>query len=612
MKSHLDRCLSTHGAKCERARHTLWEPSQRGQQTELDKLPANFRLINVHDLKVVDAPAQCRYAALSYVWDHENLSRHMVLSKSTFDRLHSLRGLRQSCLPQSVTDAINVRLQLGISYVWIDSLCIIQDDDNDKADQLDQMDKIYSLAMLTIVEANGTRPSDGLACLRSRIPPQLACHIGGVRFFSAEPDLEDILGRNRWYRRGWTYQEFLFSKRLLIFTSSQTYLVCTLETYAEDTQHHVLKHPEKYTGGFTHSRHDLHAWDMPSIESSISCWSTYNDAVKEYTKRHLTFSSDTLNAISGILRAFGRYCDDSFLCGLPAKQFPHGLLWQPIEAHQRNPPWPSWSWAGWKGAVATPASGSVDHQWGSGSGRTIFSSLQDLRLRRDDGTEMLIDQLPSDDSLRLWLHSSLSHERPQRQPLPDRGLIDGGILLFRSRSAFLSTVPAATEDTAPHMPDSPLVKHKLMNGGEWVGSVFLTQDCAKTYENGAEMCEFVELTSFRVLLRNLNSHFLRMPAYMGADRLPEIFDPEFYRDAVQQSEMEDFWRRSESERPESERSERCWDEGGRISLYEGRPPKIYLKHVMWIERKDGICSRVAVGVIANCDLDWTDGSYSLG
>jgi len=208
MKSHLERCLKTHGKHCEKLRHAPWELPESDEGL-LHRTPAEFRVVDVEFLRVMQAPQDCRYVTLSYVWDHKIRVQPSTLTKSSFQELHQEGGLRPSRLPRSVADAIEVCQKMGFRYLWIDSLCIIQDDMNDKANQLFQMDKIYGLAMLTLVEANASQPSDGMSCLRSRTPVQIACRIDGIRFILAEPDLKVVLPRSKWYTRGWTFQEYV-------------------------------------------------------------------------------------------------------------------------------------------------------------------------------------------------------------------------------------------------------------------------------------------------------------------------------------------------------------------------------------------------------------------
>ena len=80
----------------------------------------------------------------------------------------------------------------------------------------------------------------------------------------------------------------------------------------------------------------------------------YARLVRDYTKRHLWYPSDALNAFSGLLELPKHRFDRRFICGLPSNIFNAALLWVPAGGRQQltpNHPFPSWSWAGWIGPV---------------------------------------------------------------------------------------------------------------------------------------------------------------------------------------------------------------------------------------------------------------------
>lgn len=251
-------------------------------------------------------------------------------------------------LPQTVADAIHVCRQLGEQYLWVDALCIIQDDDVDQPAQLSQIDKVYGRAIATIVAASGIDPSKGLSCLRSRDPPQVNCCIRGIRYIASGPPLKHVIEKTSWNTRRWTYQELMLSRRFIIFTSTQLFFVCAANAVAEDTVYRIPTDPSGRQKSFLHH---LAVWTLPGDPRTDSCWKLYNTAITEYTKRDLPYISDRLPAISGVLRSLGRYWNDAFLCELPAKLFPYCLLWHPSASSRRYDKWPSWSWAGWTGRV---------------------------------------------------------------------------------------------------------------------------------------------------------------------------------------------------------------------------------------------------------------------
>ena len=140
-------------------------------------------------------------------------------------------------VPQTISDAIEVCRRLKMRYLWVDALCIIQDDEKDKDSQLPEMDKIYSVAALTIVAACGTDAKSGLSCLRYRCSPQSSARIHGITYVTGDIPLDERIQKTTWNTRGWTYQECILSRRLLVFTDSQVFFICAGGTRAEDTNY---------------------------------------------------------------------------------------------------------------------------------------------------------------------------------------------------------------------------------------------------------------------------------------------------------------------------------------------------------------------------------------
>jgi hypothetical protein len=114
-------------------------------------LPENFRVIDVRNRCLSEKP-QDRFAALSYVWGRD-VDQYIITCKNNFDELKVAGSL--SRLPQTLEDAISVCEQLQERFLWVDRLCIIQDDTQDKAQQIQAMGKIFSAAHLVIIAAYG-------------------------------------------------------------------------------------------------------------------------------------------------------------------------------------------------------------------------------------------------------------------------------------------------------------------------------------------------------------------------------------------------------------------------------------------------------------------------
>ncbi|RSL61392.1 hypothetical protein CEP53_005097 [Fusarium sp. AF-6] len=162
-----------------------------------------------------------RYAALSYCWGGP---QPLTATKSNLQTLIS--GVEVDKLPQTLQDAVHVTRRLGIRYLWIDALCIIQDSPEDKLSEIGKMGTIYRNAVVTIASAYARKASDGFlkvsmdcklenSCV---IPVHLPEHprVGKVTLATRRPQYE--LYPDALRTRGWAFQEAVLSRRILIFS----------------------------------------------------------------------------------------------------------------------------------------------------------------------------------------------------------------------------------------------------------------------------------------------------------------------------------------------------------------------------------------------------------
>ena len=267
---------------------------------------------------------------------------------------------------------------------------------------------IYSVATLTIVAACGTDPKSGLSCLRYRSSPQSSACIHGITYVTGDIPLDERIQETIWNTRGWTYQECILSRRLLVFTDSQVFFIVAGGTRAEDT-----KYLESTYISFEDQTNSLSLWSLPDITRGKSCWDEYCKTIHRFRERELTRQSDTMFAINGVLKVIGRNCNDRFFCGLPTKAFAYALLWQPVGSSERYERWPSCSWAGWTGKVCHPACEAVrfslshedtnepDFSWAE---VTFESSLTELKVPNSDGFEILLHPPNSRNAIQSWIN----------------------------------------------------------------------------------------------------------------------------------------------------------------------------------------------------------------
>lgn len=365
---------------CKRNHHVACQP---------DEIPSGctdayldyFRLIDVVKKKVVKGAPEHEYAALSYVW---GLAPFLQLVKSTKSSLYQEGAFDTHAkdVPSTIRDAIQVMEKIGVRYLWVDALCIMQDDPTEKAYVIGAMDAIYSRAQLTIVAAAGTHANSGLPGIR---PGSRDLQSYEVRASFPESSRGFVVARERpsmaiqksiWDSRGWTYQERLCSHRLLIFTEQQVVYLCGKSSWCEDT---VLEtdSPRVY-----YEEKPLAGLNLPNDKTDSFLrtvgnsnpkppFQEYVKLVDAYTSRNLTYPGDILDAFTGALERFrGKWdaqgIEIAFLFGLPTTWLDLGLMWTVEHGssnwNRRDSKWlhpsgvrvsfPSWSWMGWKGKIA--------------------------------------------------------------------------------------------------------------------------------------------------------------------------------------------------------------------------------------------------------------------
>lgn len=123
-----------------------------------------LRLVDVDRRCLVEAPSGCRYMALSYTWGDPMKFTHLRLTNLTSAWLQTPGSLsdENSQIPTTIKDSLILTEQVGVHYLWIDAICIQQDDEKDKLDQIPYMDQIYGGAEVTIVAGAGDNAWTGL------------------------------------------------------------------------------------------------------------------------------------------------------------------------------------------------------------------------------------------------------------------------------------------------------------------------------------------------------------------------------------------------------------------------------------------------------------------
>ncbi|KAK8879681.1 HET-domain-containing protein [Apiospora arundinis] len=321
-----------------------------------DRRSLEFRLswlIDVEQWCLVPAPEDARYVALSYVWGQTPMLKTLEGNLMDQQKPGALRSKSNETMhvPATIRNAISLTSQLegGIKYLWVDSLCIVQDDKNSLDRHIQNMGLIYEAAVLTIIAAIGTHADQELQGLEGISSPRpVAPFMEYDDHFQIRALFNSEVRHSHWAGRGWTFQEGMFSRRKLIFFEDTVRWVCQGMTAREET---TDDHPSSSDMMIRSAR-----FSYPDLGALV-------ELIGEFNRRDLTFPEDILSAISGTLNALAPAYPAGFVFGLPISFFDCFLLWasrtggkgrrrEAVSPSRSQDVPPSWSWAGWEGLDA--------------------------------------------------------------------------------------------------------------------------------------------------------------------------------------------------------------------------------------------------------------------
>ncbi|KIN07080.1 hypothetical protein OIDMADRAFT_150338 [Oidiodendron maius Zn] len=329
----------------------------------LPPLPKRIIEVEGNEVRLTETSGQYgRYIALSHCWGD---SRSPCFT-TTVTIEGNMRGIAWTSLPSTFRDAILVCRELGIRYLWIDSICIIQDSEADWEEESGKMAAIYHNSYLTICATAAQNDDDGLWTNAPKIVPRKIVVQRLFRNFEVyirpeeELDIVHLYGYGNvivWPKmmalsplmaRGWTFQERLMSPRLLHFSHGELLWQCRELKSCE------CSFDAKKDGS---SSYMDHGWDrelfveMVSSKSCRSIATTWRNIVKQYSGLSLSFQKDMLPALSGLAKiCLQMRPGDRYLAGLWEQSLIDDLAWNPCYNLPTKPRpevfrAPSWSWA---------------------------------------------------------------------------------------------------------------------------------------------------------------------------------------------------------------------------------------------------------------------------
>ncbi|KAH9887389.1 heterokaryon incompatibility protein-domain-containing protein [Cubamyces lactineus] len=319
---------------------------------------------NPDRLRIIETDSSMRdsYVALSYVWGPDG-QPHRTTKANLPDYM---RRIKRGVLPRTIRDAIRVTRALGARYLWIDSLCIIQDSKEDVHRELARMRDVYRHALLTIDACSAANVSEGFLKHQRLCSEPVAmlpfidfvggsARVGKAYWTDPSSDEPDVhVTRNNketptshTEARGWCLQERMLSTRSLVFKADALHLRCHTETrnVGGDLYEETWEVPRLPDATF----HDKRRVSRESDEWK-EILETWWKILHDYSTRSLSSPSDKLVAIAGLAEMFASTLGPDYLAGLWRDSLFQDLLWQRTgRARACSAPSryraPSWSWA---------------------------------------------------------------------------------------------------------------------------------------------------------------------------------------------------------------------------------------------------------------------------
>lgn len=331
-----------------------------------------------------DLPPSMKYVSLSHCWGKAKI---LILTKANFKKLQ--QGINFSELSKTFQDAVNTTFSLGYRYLWIDSLCIIQDDVNDWNIEALKMQDVYSNSVVTIAATSS--PDGTYGCFRDReIRELVPCRIRAPleklgdlwesHLGSSVSDVDSLFEEIKTAplnTRAWVFQERFLAPRMLHFTNRQILWSCRqAEACEANPGFQVLKEPWINDTLFTEGHRAKLKSDFIN--------GFWEPIVTYYSKLNLTQGTDKLPALAGIAQWVQQNTGNTYVAGLWKTGIITHLLWEVVDqgSLERRPAVyraPSWTWASIGSSIKMSMQPRISTYWKyRGSEESVRAQLAEV------------------------------------------------------------------------------------------------------------------------------------------------------------------------------------------------------------------------------------------
>jgi hypothetical protein len=314
---------------------------------------------------------KARYSALSYCWGGKQEKQLTDENLQTYEQ-----GIPWTDLPNTLKDAAAATYRIGLRYLWIDSMCIIQNDQVDKPNEIRQMAQIYTHAHFTIVDMRGHSAGDGFLHARTLPSGTSAstyrstsglCHQVVFQFQDVLESEDDKVLETR----GGALQEYVLSRRLIVFGTWSTQWMCRTKRFLgmdgwRLEYDDVRENPFRKTRLWASFDKDWYKTigEVDLLDVILYCsmnpelrdyqpknfpvWEVWESLVGMYSTRNFSVPQDRNVALSGLAERFAPFFPSQrYVAGMWEHSLLRGLLWSVDMAtldRPRDGRAPSWSW----------------------------------------------------------------------------------------------------------------------------------------------------------------------------------------------------------------------------------------------------------------------------
>lgn len=351
-KAYMSQCLEDHKQCTDRMSPTNYPT----RLLEVSKFTARIIHSSIDD-------ATGPYVALSYCWGPD--PKFLRLTASNKDELQANIPLR--CLALAFQEAIDLVKSLGYRYIWIDSLCIIQDSDDDWTSESARMADVYSNCILNLSLSRASCPEEsclGGPGLHALMPP-FVVELGDGSFTIFDATYYRLaIYRQPLGLRAWTFQERVLAPRVLALGQGEVFWDCLELRAASESFPEGLT--PRLSAALTVAQFEI---TIPTKQLPLhEFYKTWQRILDLYTPRNITFvAKDKLIALGAVASRMCHVQNDVYLAGHFLSTLPYSLLWRLHNTYD-NEKWsntmgkrvtsstvpmttPSWSWASIDGPV---------------------------------------------------------------------------------------------------------------------------------------------------------------------------------------------------------------------------------------------------------------------